>query len=192
MGRAIKSTAGIGLMVGMAIALTPSAATARTCRAAPLVAASNQLQEFRVEKYNLSLMIPSNYRSMLRSGGHITFHDPANFALIQCLVRTGEYAEVAPYVALEVYEGASAEADLVNLLRSKRPWLDYYNPDYQAIEFAGQTGLQYTYTNELYQLAIANISFLSEDGRTLLTLTGPADHPILVNALSTITSDAQN
>ena len=186
MDKQIKFNFGIGLLLALAIVLTPHAAAARTCKVATLTPASGQMREFRIETFNLSLMIPSNYRSMLRNGGHITFHDPSNFELIQCLVRTGEYAEVSPYVALEVYEGINIPLDLAQIIRMKRPWLDYYNPEYQPIEFAGQRGLQYEYTNEIYQLSITNISFLSEDGRTLLTLTGPSEHPILLHALATI------
>lgn len=192
MHRIVNFKTGMGLLVGCAIALTPLAAAARTCKAAPTTPASAQMREFRIEKFNLSLMIPDNYRSMLRSGGHITFHDPGSFELIQCLVRTGEYAEVRPFAALEVHEGLNGQADLVQLVRVKRPWLDYYSPEYQPIEFAGRVGIQYEYTNEFYQLAISNISFLSEDGRTLLTLTGPADHPILIHALALLNVDAQN
>jgi hypothetical protein len=44
--------------------------------------------------------------------------------------------------------------------------------------------VRYTYFNEIYQVEIANLTFLAEDGRTLLTLTGPTDHPIMVNVLN--------
>jgi len=180
-------TTGAGLLLGLAIALLPAPTPARTCKAAPSTPPSSRMREFRLEKFNLSLMIPDNYRSMLRSSGHITFHDPSNFELIQCLARTGEYAEVPPYAALEVHRGVDERSDLIQIVRVKRPWLDYYNPEYQLIEFAGQIAIQYEYTNEIYQLSITNISFLSEDGLTLLTLTGPSNHPIMRRALSTIT-----
>lgn len=187
-----QTIAGVGLLLGCAIALVPSTAIARTCSATSQIPPSSQMREFRIEQFDLTLMIPDNYRSMLRSSGHITFHDPRSFELIQCLVRTGAYAEVPPYPALEVYQGINPQSDLVAIVRMKRPWLDYYNPDYQLIEFAGQAGLQYEYTNNIYQQRISNISFLSADGSMLLTLTGPTDHPIMVNALATLVSDSQN
>jgi hypothetical protein len=142
------------------------------------------MREFPIDAFGLTLMIPDNYRSMLRSSGHITFHDPGNFALIQCLARTGEYAEVTPYTALEVHKGINSQSDLIQIVRLKRPWLDYYSPEYQLIEFAGRIGIQYEYTNAIYQLSISNISFLSDDGLTLLTLTGPSNDPIMRHAVS--------
>jgi hypothetical protein len=177
---------GLSGLLGAAIAVLPSAALAQTCRAAPPTPASIRLIDFDIEPLGMTVAIPANYRSMLRSGGHITFHDPNSFAYIQCLVRTGESGEVPPYVALEVYPGVDHPSELIDLIRTRRPWLDYYTPAYEPVEFAGQAGLRYDYTSEIYQLAIANISFLSADGRTLLTLTGPADHPIMVAALAEI------
>ena len=178
----------LGLLLGTAIALMPSAAIARTCQAGRPTPASTELKAFDIEQFDLTLTIPSNYRSMLRSSGHITFHDPSSFAFIQCLVRAGEYGEVPPYVALEIHPGTTSQADLLAIVRTKRPWLDYYSPDYESIEFAGQTALLYTYINPLYELAIANISFLSADGQTLLTLTGPNDHPILTDSLLSLSA----
>lgn len=177
---------GLGCLVGAAIALTPGPSAARTCNTSAPMSASQQLREFRVEPFNLALMIPDNYRSMLRSGGHITFHDPRTFELIQCLVRTGEYAEVPPYVALEIHRGINSQSDLVEIVRRKRPWVDFYNPDFELIELGGRVSLQYDYPHEIYPLTIANISFVADDGNTLLTLTGPAEHPILQNVLTTL------
>ena len=177
-----------GLLLGTAIALTPRAAIARTCQAARPAPASPELKAFDIDEFDLTLTIPSNYRSMLRSSGHITFHDPNSFAFIQCLVRAGEYGAVPPYVALEIHPGATPQTNLIEIVRTKRPWLDYYSPDYEPIEFAGHTALLYTYANPVYQLAIANISFLSADGQTLLTLTGPNDHPILTDSLLTLSA----
>jgi hypothetical protein len=147
------------------------------------------MREFQVERFNVSLAIPDNYRSMLRSDGHITFHDPRTFDLIQCLARTGEYAEVPPYVALEVHPGINPQSDLVQIVRRKRPWVDFYNPEYELIKMDERWGLRYQYPHEIYPLMIANISFLTDDGTTLLTLTGPANHPILVTALATLVTD---
>lgn len=185
MGMQIARFFWMGLTLGMAIALFPTAVPARNCRSATATPPSRQLKEFRVDEFDLLLGIPDNYRSMLRSDGRITFHDPSSFEFIQCLVRTGEYGEVPPYPALEVSRGVTA-SDLVAIVRARRPWLDYYNPEYQSVEFLGQTAIQYEYKNEIYSLTIANLSFLSQDGKTLLTLTGPADHPILMNAFTSI------
>ncbi|MGF1461190.1 MAG: hypothetical protein ACFBSG_19450 [Leptolyngbyaceae cyanobacterium] len=174
----------VGLMIGTVMAsMMPAAAIARVCRAVPSIPPSDELQDFQVDAYDLSLKIPRNYRSMLRSSGHITFHDPAAFDLIQCMVRTGEYATIPPYSALEIYQGVNNAAALVDTIRLKRPWLDYYSPTYEPVQFVGQPALLYEYTNQFYGLTIANISFLSFDGRTLLTLTGPASSPLMENAL---------
>jgi hypothetical protein len=184
-------TTGIGLLLGLAIALSAPTAAARSCRAVSPTPPSRQLREFRIDTFGLSLMIPDNYRSMLRSSGHITFHDPSNFELIQCLVRTGEYAEVPPHTSLEVHKGINPQSDLIQIVRVKRPWIDYYSPEYQLIEFAGRIGIQYEYTNKIYQLSITNISFLSDDGLALLTLTGPANDPIMRHALSQLVLEPQ-
>ena len=174
------------VFIGTAIALPPTPSLAQSCRLGELETPSNELRAFRDTTLGLSLGIPINYRTMLRSSGHITFHDPGSFEFIQCLSNTGQYGEVPPYVALEVYKAISPDMDLVQVVRRKRPWVDYYNPEYLPIEVAGRTALQYEYLNEIYQTPIANISFLSEDGQTLITLSGPAQDPILVNALSTL------
>lgn len=184
MSRFVMLTVKLGWLLGIAVSVLPTPAFARSCRPPVVTPASLELQTFDVEQVGLTLEIPSNYRSILRTSGHITFHDPNSFAFIQCLVRTGEYGEVPPYVALEVHKQVDSELPLIDLIRQRRPWLDYYNPEYKTIEFDGQESVQYTYFNEIYQLEIANISFLSSDGRTLLTLTGPVAHPIIVNALS--------
>lgn len=184
MRRVVTSTVKLGLLLGVAIAVVPVPTLAQSCRTPSPTPASTELQTFDVEALGLTLNIPSNYRSVLRVSGHITFHDPNSFAFIQCLVRTGEYGEVPPYVALEVHKQVDRTSPLLDLVRERRPWLDYYNPEYQPITFASQESLQYVYFNEIYQLEIANVSFLAPDGSTLLTLTGPVEHPIMVNALS--------
>ena len=184
MGRLLTATTPVGLWLGLVPSILPTPALARACRAPVPAIPSAALQTFEVEQFDLSLDIPRNYRSMLRASGHITFHDPHSFTFIQCLVRTGEYGEVPPYVALEVHQQVDHELPLVDLIRQRRPWLDYYSPEYNIKAFAGQDSLQYVYFNEIYQLEIANISFFSPDGRTLLTLTGPIEHPIMVNVLS--------
>lgn len=179
-------------VLGGAIALCAAPASARTCPLAVEEPPSLDSREFRVQAFDLSLNIPSNYRSMLRSSGHITFHSPPVYDLIQCLVRTGEYRTIPPYSALEVYRGVNDRADLLEVLRLKRPWLDFYNPNYEEMTFAGKPALYYEYTNPIYGLAIANISFFSRDGRTLLTLAGPADHPIMVDARSLLAPAGSN
>lgn len=174
------------LGVGIAIWLWASPAIARACQAVAPIPPSTELKEFRVHAFDLALAIPNNYRSMLRREGHITFHDPASFDLIQCLVRTGEYQEIPPYAALEVHAGVRSGTDLVEAIRVKRPWVDYYVPEFVPIRFGGRDALRYDYTNKIYGITISNISFLSDTGDTLLTLTGPATHPIMVNALVTL------
>lgn len=174
------------LGLGIATWLWASPAIARVCQAITPVLPSEDLKEFRVQAFDLLISIPQNYRSMLRRGGHITFHDPASFNLIQCLVRTGEYQEVPPYAALEVHTGVNSGIDLADTIRVKRPWVDYYTPEYVPMRFAGRDALRYDYTNEIYGITISNVSFLSATGDTLLTLTGPATHPIMVNALATV------
>ena len=177
---------GMGAAIGIALSWLPAPVLARTCQAIPLVPPSAETREFRSAELGLSLDIPSNYRSILRSSGHITFHDPSSFEFIQCLVRTGEYGAVPPYAALEVYKGVSPGTDLVQVVRQKRPWVDFYSPEYIPLEIAGRPAIQYEYTNEIYELPILNISLLSEDGQTLITVSGPTQNPILQNALSTL------
>ena len=177
---------GLGLCVGGAIAAFPEPGLAQTCRALAPTPASERLEAFDVNPFGITLAIPDNYRSMLRASGHITFHDPNSFAYIQCLAQAGQYGEVPPYVALEVHPAVDSRFDLVALIRTRRPWLDYYSPAYEPVQFAGQLGVRYDYTHEIYRQTIANISFWSPDGRTLLTLTGPADHPIMVAAIATV------
>jgi hypothetical protein len=186
MGKHPRLRVGLSALLGIAIALFPPAAPARTCRAGAPVVPSHTQRLFQVPALGLSLVIPSNYRSMLRSNGHITFHDPISFEYIQCLARRGEYGEVPLYVTLEIYQGVIPDADLVQVIRRKRPWVDYYRPEYRPLEVAGRPMLEYEYTNEIYRTVITNLSFLSADGQTLLTLSGPKDHPIMQNALSTL------
>ncbi|MGF1523163.1 MAG: hypothetical protein ACFBSF_12680 [Leptolyngbyaceae cyanobacterium] len=159
---------------------------AQSCALKSPEAPSSELRAFRSTDLGLSLGIPINYRTMLRSSGHITFHDPSSFEFIQCLTDTGRYGEVPPYVSLEIYEAVLPDSDLIQIVRRKRPWVDYYNPEYSLIEVSGHPALQYEYLNEIYQTPIANISFFSRDGQTLITLSGPAQDPILENALSTL------
>ncbi len=184
MNRLMPATMTVGCVMSIAMAMLPTPAFARSCRPPTPAIASPNLQPLNVEAFGLTLEIPRNYRAMLRSSGHITFHDPNSFSFIQCLARAGEYGEVPPYVALEVHPAVDPTQPLVDLIRERRPWLDYYAPEYATAEFAGQTAVRYTYFNEIYQLEIANLTFLAEDGRTLLTLTGPIDHPIMVNVLN--------
>ena len=176
----------MGTGMGIAIALLSVPSYAQACRLGKIVPPSPEMNTFQSEELGLSLEIPTNYRSILRNSGHITFHDPSTFEFIQCLTRTDQYGAVPPYVTLEVYQVGSPNSDLVQIVRRKRPWVDYYSPDYRPIEVQGYPAIQYEYTNEIYELPIANVSFLSEDGQTLFTLSGPAQHPILENALSTL------
>jgi hypothetical protein len=130
MNRLMSATMTVGWAMGIAIALVPTPAVARSCRPPTPAIASPDFQSFNVEAFGLTLEIPTNYRSMLRSSGHITFHDPNSFSFIQCLVRAGEYGAIPPYVALEVYPAVDPTQPLVDLLRERRPWLDYYAPEY--------------------------------------------------------------
>ena len=174
------------VITGGAIALQATPVPAESCSLARLDTPSSELRAFQNTTVGLSLGIPLNYRTMLRSSGHVTFHDPGSFEFIQCLASTGQYGEVPPYVSLEIYEAVVPDSDLLQIVRHKRPWVDYYNPEYLQIEVSGRPALQYEYTNEIYLTPIANISFLSSDGQTLITLSGPAEDPILTNALSTL------
>ncbi|MEO1299032.1 MAG: hypothetical protein AAFW75_25295 [Cyanobacteria bacterium J06636_16] len=174
------------VLSGGAIALQSAPVIAQSCALKSLDAPNPELRAFRDTTLGLSLGIPVNYRTMLRSSGHVTFHNPSSFEFIQCLSSTGQYGEVPPYVSLEIYEAVIPDSDLVQIVRRKRPWVDYYNPEYSLIEISGHPALQYEYTNEIYQTPIANISFLSGNGQTLITLSGPAQDPVLANALSTL------
>lgn len=181
----IKAAMGLGVTLGLSFSVS-AAAVARVCPAVPLVPPSAELRAFQSVPLGISLAIPSNYRSILRNNGHISFHDPASYELLQCLVRTGEYGQLPPHAVLEIYPGVAAKDGLIQAIRQKRPWVDYYNPDYMPIEIAGYPALQYEYLNEIYRLPIANLSFLAADGQTLVTLSGPSQHPIIQNALSTL------
>ncbi|MEO1095749.1 MAG: hypothetical protein AAFX01_12710 [Cyanobacteria bacterium J06638_28] len=179
---------GLALSV-LAIAALPETAVARSCRAVSPAAPSIETRAFMPAGLGLVINIPSNYRSILRSSGHITFHDPNSFEFIQCLVRTGEYGAVPPYASLEVHPGVIPSRELIDIVRSKRPWVDYYSPDFVAIEAMGRPAIRYEYTNKIYGFSILNISFLSTDGNTLLTLSGPAQNPIMQNASLTLALD---
>ncbi|NEQ42629.1 MAG: hypothetical protein F6K00_03320 [Leptolyngbya sp. SIOISBB] len=159
MSRFVTLTVKLGWLLGITVSVLSAPAFARSCRSPAVTPASLERQTFDIEQFGLTIEIPSNYRSMLRTSGHITFHDPGSFAFIQCLVRTGEYGEVPPYVALEVHKQVDSNSPIVDLIRERRPWLDYYNPEYTTSEFDGQASVQYTYFNEIYQLEIANVSF---------------------------------
>ena len=174
------------VIIGVAIARTGEPSLAQSCRLGDVEAPSTELRAFQDITLGLSLSIPTNYRTMLRSSGHITFHDPGSFAFIQCLTSTGQYGEVPLHVTLEVYKAVNPDMDLIQVVRRKRPWVDYYSPEYLPIEIEGHPALQYEYVNEIYQTSITNISFLTADKQTLITLSGPAQDPILANALSTL------
>jgi len=175
------------MLLGGAIALLPQPLSAQTCQAYQPTEPSPEMRSFRLSEWGITLNIPNNYRSMLRSSGHVTFHDPVSFEFIQCLARTGQSGEVPPYPALEIHRGTVARDDLIRTVRRKRPWVDYYSPEYVAVEIGGQPAIQYVYTSEIYQVQILNLSFLAADGRTLITLSGPMQHPIMQNAATTLT-----
>lgn len=180
----------LGFVLGaLAIAALPEIASARSCQAVRPAAPSAETRAFMPAGLGLVINIPSNYRSILRSNGHITFHDPNSFEFIQCLVRTGEYGEIPPYVSLEVHQGVIPTKELVDIVRFKRPWVDYYSPDFTPVEAMNRSAIQYEYTSEIYGFSILNISFLSTDGNTLLTLSGPAQNPIMQNASLTVKAD---
>lgn len=173
------------LVVGLIMA-HPIPTWAQSCRLDTVIAPSSEMRRFSSLDLGVSLEIPNNYRSILRNSGHITFHDPGTFEFIQCLIRRGQYGEVPPHVTLEAHRVAQSGGELREIVRRKRPWLDYYNPEYRSVNISGYPAIQYEYVHEIYPISVFNISFLSGDHQTLLTLSGPAQHPILDNALNTL------
>ena len=186
MGRIREKWVVLGLVAG-AIAGFPLPAEAQVCRAGSPVAPSVETREFRSDRFGVAFQIPANYRAMLRSDGDVTFHDPATFEFIQCLTRTGRYGAIALHTTLEVSPAPEGIQDLVLLVRRKRPWVDFYRPEFVPIDLAGKATLRYRYTSEIYRTDILNYSFRSADGQTLVTLTGPASDPVLTQAIATLT-----
>ncbi|WP_008308370.1 hypothetical protein [Leptolyngbya sp. PCC 6406] len=172
-------------ILGSAILL--GTAPAWACRAGTPAAPSPDSREFSSDRYGLTLDIPANYRAMLRTGGSITFHDPVSFEFIQCLVRSGRYGRVPLHPVLETYTvPPNSTLSLVDLVRRRRPWVDYYNPQFEAVELAGQPALRYEYRHEIHRVQFLNVSFLTPDGQSLLTLSGPATDPVLTTAIATL------
>lgn len=163
----------LGVWVGAAIALAPLPAWA--CQLGTPVAASAESRLFRSDRYGLSLEIPANYRSVLRNSGDISFHDPVSFAYVQCLASRGRYGRPPVHPVLEVSPVAPSNLALVELVRRRRPWVDFYQPTFESVTVAGLAGVRYEYVQEITGIPMVNLSVVSPDGRQLITVSGPAD-----------------
>lgn len=172
-------------LLGVAIALMPFPAWAQVCSLSGPVEPSDTNRLFVSDHLQIAFSLPENYRAMLRRNGNITLHDPATFAFLQCLARTGRYGRVPLPVTIEAAPVSSSSNDLVQLVRHKRPWIDYYNPELTATTFLEQPALAYRYIQDISGIEIANISFLHADGSTLITVTGPANDPVLQTLFTT-------
>lgn len=183
-----------GLLLGAAMVLNPLPAAAQACALNNPVAPSEANRRFQSDRLNLAFSLPANYRAMLRRTGHITLHDPASFDFLQCLARAGRYGQVPSHVTVEIAPiGNGSSDDLTRLVRHKRPWIDYYNPTFSPITFAGQPALEYRYIQDIYGLEITNISFVLTDGATLVTVTGPTRDAVLQTVVTSfeLISDAR-
>ena len=175
------------VILGVICAIAPVLpAPALICYLGDLTPASPQIREYHQETLGVILKIPSNYRAVLRNTGHIAFLDPTSFEYLQCLARTGEYGVLPPHAVLEIYSGLGSSTDLIQILRHKRPWLDFYTPTYYPITFDNLPGLQYEYLNAFDSITYFNLSYLTPDGQTLLTISGPKNHPILQDLISRV------
>ncbi len=177
----------MGVGIGIALTLLALPAIAGTCRLADPVAPSSTTRNFQSDRLGVTLTLPNNYRALLRRTGHITFHDPSSFEFLQCLARTGEYGSVPPHASLEIYPGLNGNTDLVQLVRIKRPWVDFYSPDYVPVIFAARPAIRYDYPHAIYGGVMVNLSFLSRDGKMLLTLSGLQSDPVMQHALTQVT-----
>ncbi len=175
-----------GVLLGTAIALMPLSAWAQVCSLRSPVEPSGTNRLFRSDRFDLAFSLPANYRAMLRRNGHISLHDPASFDFLQCLARNGRYGRVPLHITVEVAPVSNQSPnDLEHLVRYKRPWVDYYNPAFMPITFAGQPALSYRYSHDIYGIEITNVSFLQSDGATLITIVGPTRDPVLQTVLTT-------
>jgi hypothetical protein len=173
-------------LLGAAATLVLLPAWAQACTLGNLAAPSENTRLFISDRLSIAFSLPDNYRAMLRRTGHVTLHDPTTFAFLQCLARNGRYGRVPLHVTVEVAPvSVDNRHDLAQLVRYKRPWLDYYNPALTATTFAGQPALEYRYIQAITGAEIANISFLQPDGATLITVTGPSNDPVLQTVLTT-------
>lgn len=176
----------VSLLLSTAATLLLLPAWAQACALGNPVAPSDRTRLFISDRLNIAFSLPDNYRAMLRRTGHVTLHDPAAFAFLQCLARHGRYGRVPLHVTVEVAPVSADNLDeLAPLVRHKRPWITYYNPALTATTFVGQPALEYRYIQAITGVEIANISFLQPDGATLITVTGPANDPVLQTVLTT-------
>lgn len=176
----------VGVLMAGAIATAATPTPAQSCRLGDRAAPSPDQRTFENSALGIAFQIPANYRAMLRNTGHVTFHDPTTFEFIQCLSRTGRYGTLPPHTTLEVSPGVSGQ-DLTQIVRRKRPWLDFYNPVFAAVDLNGRPALRYAYSHAIDRTEILSYSFLAKDGQTLLTLSGPAQDPVLTQAIATLT-----
>ncbi|MDA0865849.1 MAG: hypothetical protein O2890_05440 [Cyanobacteria bacterium] len=173
-------------LLGVAMALMPFPAWAQVCSLGSPVEASDTNRLFVSDRLHIAFSLPDNYRAMLRRNGNITLHDPATFAFLQCLARTGRYGRIPLPVTVESAPVSNDSLqDLGQLVRHKRPWIDYYNPELTATTFLGQPALAYRYIQDISGIEIANVSFLHADGSVLITVTGPANDPVFQTLLTT-------
>jgi hypothetical protein len=130
--------------------------------------------------------IPANYRTVLRNSGDITFHDPVSFEYVQCLVRRGRYGRPPLHAVLEVSPVADPNLDLVELVRRRRPWVDFYQPTFTPVEINGRPAVRYQYTQEITGAVMVNVSLRSPDGRYLITVSGPLAEGVAERAIATL------
>lgn len=167
---------------GLGISLLPTPAWA--CTLGSLAGPSQETRQFISDRHRVAVTIPANYRALLLRGGDIAFHDPVTFDYVQCLVRSGRYGAVPLHTTLEISPVANPNLALAALVRQRRPWLDFYRPSFEATEWAGRQAVRYGYVHEIHRVPMANVSGLGPDGRTLFTLSGPANDPTVQRAIA--------
>lgn len=177
-----------GVSAAIAALMITVPVQAETCPQQQPVAPSPETRTFRSDRLGVRFEIPANYRAMLRNNGDITFHDAATFTLIQCQSGSGQNqsADSPLSLTLAVSAPGPIPQSLTQHVRRDRPWLDFYNPEYVAIELAGQPALRYRYVQAIYGRPLLNVAWLAPDQQTLMTLTGGVDDPVLHQALSTL------
>jgi hypothetical protein len=173
----------LGLALGGMLAVP---GRAQTCpRTLPINASTDQ-RLYQDARLGFSFAIPANYRAMGTSLGTVEFYDPGTFEVVQCLAKTRPLARRPLGTRLEVRALPVPALDLMTTIQQTLPWLVLYKPDYQTMTFGSVEGVLYHYRHTLYQTEITGLVWLSPDQRSLITLEGPADSPVIRFAATTL------
>lgn len=178
---------GWAMLLGLALGgIVPLPGQAQTCPGTPPISASTDQRLYQDARLGFSFAIPANYRAMGTSRGTVQFYDPGTFALVQCLAQRRPLAFRPLGTNLEVRALPTPALDLMATVQQTLPWLVLYKPDYQTMTLGSVEGVLYHYRHTLYQTEITGLVWLSPDQRSLITLEGPADSPVIRFAATTL------